>query len=232
MAKKHPNVVIKHPAATDGLDLVRTHSQHLLTLGLCKIHQQECIRWGAGDKLMELYKLMTVWCKALGLNNYAVALLELQLQLRVLPPRLAHDIMWNRSVNHQKKPNTNHPLDLALEHCNGQVKSMLSSYRGEYTANHLARVSRGSDLRTAIDQKHKSAVEYKRTKGYHRKRDTCSDALMLVGRLQDHDLFGHQPGRCYRSCNVEPGLLHVAPRQLTQWAKEHIRVWQTKPYYQ
>ena len=45
-------------------------------------------------------------------------MLESLLQTKVLlSPRLAYQPIWNRTVNHQRRIDTNHSNDLDLEHC-------------------------------------------------------------------------------------------------------------------
>lgn len=100
----------KHSECDFPSDLVKEHTEVLLTLGLMKKVHDTTIQVADGDMLMVLYKYMLIWFRANNMNNYSTGLLELQFQLRVLPAYLAHSITWNRFVNTKGKLDTNKPM--------------------------------------------------------------------------------------------------------------------------
>ena len=59
-------------------------------------------------------------------TKYALAAIQLQAYVQaMLTPRLAHSLIWNRTVNNHGGPGRNIPMDLSLEHLNNLVKGLL-----------------------------------------------------------------------------------------------------------
>ena len=106
-------MITKHTADPDcehQIDMVRQHTDVLMTLGLVKATHDRAIREANRDLLMILYKYMLIWFKTNEMSNYSTGLLELQFQMRVLPAYLAHAVKWNRFVNTRGKADSNIPM--------------------------------------------------------------------------------------------------------------------------
>ena len=65
------------------------------------------------------------------MKNYALGLLELQFQLAVLPEHMTVSLIQNRFVNFAGKVDSNHPVDLVVEHENKFFKQNIKTYRGD-----------------------------------------------------------------------------------------------------
>ncbi|XP_077869167.1 uncharacterized protein LOC144360285, partial [Saccoglossus kowalevskii] len=117
-----------------------THS----ALVLCMFRRNHCdaIHMGDGERVLRLYKYFYLFYKVSNCPKYAYAALELLAQtMCLLTPRLAHRLTWNRFVNLQGKTDSNHPMDLDVEHENKVFKNDITSYRGEITQKTISRVS-------------------------------------------------------------------------------------------
>lgn len=212
-------------------DHIYIHSRLLLTVGLVNMQVKNFIHYGNGVKLLQTYKLLTVWCKALGFHNYANGLLELQYQIRALHPSIRHDIIWNRSINLQGKKDSNIPIDLAVEHENRRVKEQLSAYRGDYTDRHLARISKASTVKTSIEECFYKQLNMKRRSGRNKQTSTADSISILVQAINPIKPFTIQLGRQYNVANVSQTVLAVNYDELNLWAREKLDIYFTKPFY-
>lgn len=98
-------------------DYVLNYSKLSLTLGLLKLNHDDAIRMGDGQRIMQLDKVFYLYYKAFNCSKYAYGMLETILQTRVLlSERMAHRLIWNRTVNNSGKIDSNLPNDLDLEH--------------------------------------------------------------------------------------------------------------------
>ena len=119
-------------------DKVYNYTHNLLVLLLLREHHND------GERVVRLYKHYTLFFEISKCPKYALATLELQAQLHCLvTPRLAYSLTWNRFVNHKGQVDSNHPMDLDLEHDHKYFKNDIHSYRGEITDRSITRVSRG-----------------------------------------------------------------------------------------
>ena len=116
-----------------------------LTLGLLKLNHNDAIRMGDGECILRLDKVFYLFYKAFSFTKYAYGILETVLQTSVLlSERLAHRLVWNRTVNNSGKVDSNLPNDLDLEHCNRIFKDAADSYRGVCTEKVVSRVNRSA----------------------------------------------------------------------------------------
>ena len=121
------------------VDKVRNYTHQLLILLLLRLDHNDAIKHGDGERVIRLYKYFCLYFKVSNCPKYSFAMLQLQAQVNaLLSPRLAHSLTWNRFVNHQGKRDTNHPMDLEIEHDNKLFKNDCQSYRGGLPLPRLA----------------------------------------------------------------------------------------------
>jgi hypothetical protein len=124
-------------------DKVYNYTHQVLVLLLLQMNHNDAINIGDGGRVIRLYKFFYLYFKISNCPKYAYATLELLAQVNgLLSPRMAYSLTWNRFVNHQGRLNSNHPMDLDLEHDNKCFKNDICSYRGEITERSVNRVGR------------------------------------------------------------------------------------------
>lgn len=134
--EKHGIVDISQPATEQSqtVDKVRNYTHQLLILLLLRLDHNDSIKHGDGERVIRLYKYFCLYFKVSNCPKYSFAMLQLQAQVNaLLSPSLAHSLTWNRFVNHQGKPDTNHPMDLEIEHDNKLFKNDCQSYCSRMT---------------------------------------------------------------------------------------------------
>lgn len=111
------------------LDRVLEYTKTVITMGLLRLEHNNALGLGDGARIMRVNKCLMPVYKTKekgGISRgpkYAYAVLELMLQVQaLLPPQLAYQLMWNRTVNHRGEAETNYPNDLDVEHCNKYFK--------------------------------------------------------------------------------------------------------------
>ena len=105
---------------------------------------------------------------------------KLQAQVNcLLTPRVSYSLTWNRLVNHQGAIDTNHPMDLDIEHDNKNFKNDCHSYRGEITDKSIDRVSRSTEKSDSILYNFDEVTSVKRPSGRHTILSTEEDIMLL-----------------------------------------------------
>lgn len=79
-------------------------------MGLLRLNHTDAIRMGDGQRIMDINMYLYLLYKQNNCPKYAYGILETLVQANVLlSERLAYRLIWNRTVNHQGKADTNHP---------------------------------------------------------------------------------------------------------------------------
>ena len=113
-------------------DRVRNYTQLILILGLLRLDHNDAIHMGDSERIMVINQFLMMYYKACHCPKYAYGILETIAQTKVLPTeRMAHRLVWNRTVNHKGEFSSIHPNNLDIEHCN--KKEEARSYRGVFT---------------------------------------------------------------------------------------------------
>ena len=118
------------------------------------------------------------------------------LQTKVLlSERLAHRLIWNRSVNNNGQLDSNLPNDLDIEHCNKVFKDEAHSYRGVFTDKVVSRVSRSAMKTDMVLKNYGKVSKVARPSGRHTPGDVTCDIVTLVQQFKARNLFGYVSGR-------------------------------------
>lgn len=226
--------MIKHHGNSVGTDddYVLYHTRALMTLGLFRLYHNKLISVGDGKRLMSLYRLMYVWCHNLGLKNYALGLLELQFQLAVLPEHMRVSLIQNRFVNFAGKVDTNHPVDLVVEHENKFFKQNIKTYRGDFTQNALDKVTKASNVTKAMKKNLKQSTGLRQKDvGTHTSKDPRPDVLALVNQFRGDSLFEDIPSRSYKNLFVHPNVFKINRSELLYFVTKNVKTFKTMHYY-
>ena len=187
------------------------------------------IKYGDGEKTVQSYKHLMLWCKNLGLGHYSKGLLETQYQAVELPAPQRTSLIWNRYVNNWGRADSRVPKDLDLEHKNFTLKQELKSYRGDYTQKSLDKISKAGNIRREICDNFAKATGHYVSKSV--KEMSTADIKILVNALRSESLYENIPGRTYRFVHVPRNLLQCDKAAVMQWADIETKYRQTKHYY-
>ena len=140
-------------------DKVRNYTHQLLILLLLRLDHNDAIKHRDRECIIRLYKYFSLYFKVSNCPKYSYTLLQLQAQVNaLLSPTLAHSLTWNRSLSHQGKPDTNHPMDLEIE----LFKNDCQSYRGEIPEKTVQHVGRSTMPAEEIHRNFEKTCEVKR----------------------------------------------------------------------
>ena len=115
-----------------------------------------------------------------------------------MPPRIAHDLMWNRTVNVQGGRGNCIPLDRCNEHFNNSSKGVLKHSRNLSSKN----LQRASDLGGPLGREVGEASSMKGAKRKGRKKRKAQDRDLLesfVELFSPNALFDTVPTRTHAS---------------------------------
>ncbi|XP_072181183.1 uncharacterized protein [Diadema setosum] len=192
---KHPGAPgpkDQHPSNQDG---VFNYTRCALGMGMLAHDFNDARQMGDGERIIRLYKLLLLHCRAANKPKYSFHILRLLAQVKCfLSPRLAYELTWNRFVNSKGKIGCNVEVDRAMEHRNRIFKESCHGLRGHITQQSVDRVSRSAqivhDLLTNVDaQISVKKDSAKRQETGHR------DVDALAKILNDEDIFVETAGR-------------------------------------
>ena len=126
---------------------ILNYTRSVLLLGLLRLNHTDAIRMGDGQRIMDIHMYLCLLYKTFKCPKYAYGMLKTIVQIKVLlTERLAHRLVWNRTVNHRGKPDSNHPNDLDLEHQNMLFKDQIHNYRDIFTERGISMVSQSGTI--------------------------------------------------------------------------------------
>lgn len=215
-------------------DMVYNYTHNVLVLLLLRANHNDAIHLGDGKQVVGLYKFFYLFYKISNCPKYAFATLELLAQLScLLTPRMSYSLTWNCFVNHKGKVDSNHPMDLDLEHDNKYFKNDIHSYRGEITDRSIDRVSRSVESTNAILDSYDNNTAVRRPSGRHTRRSTEEDVMLLVEHLQEADVYSSIPGRFHLAFpKMKHNLFEAMDMgRLKSWISNSIKKFSKKNYY-
>ena len=124
-------------------DLVLSYACESLTLGLFLMEFIDAIREGDGLRIVRCWRYFLLLFKTTGRTNYSVEAFTLLAQLHfIFTPRMAHQLVWSRTVNTHGRPGKNIPCDLHMEHLNRDCKTAIAGLGANITDKAVQRVGR------------------------------------------------------------------------------------------
>ena len=218
----------------NGDDFILNYTRLCLTHGLNQKNHNDAIKMGDGDRIMRVNKFLYMYYKTCGCHKYAFGILETLTQSMVLlSERKVHQLVWNRTVNHRGEPDTNHPNDLDLEHCNKVFKDEAHSYRGTFTDKTLSRVSRSALTLHGLVKNFDKISNTSLSSGKHKDADTKDDIRILVQHINPVNIFDHIPGRSYTAYPTisDNPLKSLNMERFRDWISESISSFGKKHFY-
>lgn len=210
-------------------DGVFNYASAVLTDGLLLLEFRDAIHEGDGPRIMRCWKFMLLYFFSSGHNKYALEAFNLLADVHsAASPRLAHQIMWSRTVNTQGRPGHNVPVDLHMEHLNRCLKDSIIGLGANVTENTVVQSSKSLrgvlDVCTNINQ----ACGVTSESMHHTIKGSQTDRDMVIVELtRKSHVFDYIPGRQHYSANFHT-CLNIAETVKASSLFEWIRTQQSK----
>jgi len=212
---------------TNAEDHVQQYAREVLTLGLLLMEFDDAIHEGDGYRTMRCWRYLLILFKATKRKNYSIEAFTLLAQYHLLySPRMAMQLLTNRTVNIHGRPGKNIPCDLHLEHLNKEAKNSLMGLGSNITDEAVRRVGKTIGHTVHILKNFDKVNEIKEPSGRHGKRSCEKDMQILLKQLCDKScVFATIPGRKHRcfpkfQSNIEQSIPHAT---LTDWMHEQLK---------
>ena len=218
---------------TSSSDGILNYTKQCLLLGLLRLNHNDAIRMGDGQRIMDVNMYLCLLYKINNCTKYAYGMLETIAQTKaLLTERLAYQLIWNRTVNHQGKIDTNHPNDLDIEHQNKLFKDQVHSYRGEFTDKTISRVSRSVVTTDKVMKAFDHSMKVFRPSGKHQSINTEDDIWQLIQQLTERKVFNYTPGRCHNHFGfINSNLFEIDNEKLREWISNCLRRYAQEHFY-
>ncbi|XP_052071483.1 uncharacterized protein LOC127709853 [Mytilus californianus] len=172
----------------------------LLREGLMDWCREDAAKENDGDRLVRMWRFDMLRFSYTNHTKYRLLAFKLQAQLlAILPPKKAHELKYNRTVNIHGGPGGNIPCDLALEFMNMRAKDGLTGLRGNLTSTAIQRCGRSLQGCNYLIDGYTKGLQQFFGKPANSKPSIQKDINKLVDSLKVEKLFERIPGRSHRS---------------------------------
>jgi len=216
-------------------DAIFNYATALMSDCLVVEELSDAIREGDGERVIRVWKFLLLYFRASHRTKYALEGLTLLAQVSaLLPPRLAHQVKWNRFVNTRGKPGCNIPCDLEMEHQNKEFKAHLATVGGNVSSNTLIRTGKALKTLSAICDHFDVSTCVNPPTVHHSTKSATKDEEVLVRVL-------HSKCKVFRRRGSHSTIkFHLFPRnsfskinktKFKEWFKKHVRKMKVKEDY-
>ncbi len=187
----------------------------------------DAVSEGDGQRVVRCWKFMLPYLKHDGARSrkYAFEALFIFCQIyAILSPREAHRLIWNRFHKNKTGHGGNISLDLALEHYNNLLKTIVKHLRPIATnPKVLERYCKALTINKTLLPNFDSSCGVIRRSGKHVEANVSNDLLKIVKELMKNEAFVLKPGRSYQSfAGMDATLLkNFSVHDMYQWIDEH-----------
>ena len=199
----------------------------LLEFGMIQLNFHDAILEGDGERVLQSWKFMLLYLKKDGAasRKYAVQGLYLLLQTHaLLPERDAHRLIWNRFHKARRGQGGNIPLDLALEHNNLLIKTIMRKL-GSNATNKKAmdRLDKALHANKALLDNYDVFCGVIKRSGKHFAKSAEKDLHKIIAELVSQNAMAYTPGRSYKSFpSCKSSLLEgCSIHDFYSWINEH-----------
>lgn len=173
-----------HSPASAQVDSKFAYACDLLGNGLLLMEFIDGVREGDGNRIVRVWRYMLLIFKATKCKNYAIESFTLLMQQAYLfSPRLAAQLVWNRTVNVHGRIGRNISADLFMEHLNRECKDILAGMYSNISEQSMLRVSRAlkplQSAMLAFDIQNEVPLD----SGSHTRKSSSADMEKLVKQL-------------------------------------------------
>ena len=208
-------------------DDVRNYQCSLLEYGMLQMNFHDAISEGDGARVLRCWKFMLPYLRKDGASSRKYALEGLYLLFQVntlLPPKDAYSLIWNRFHKSKLGLGGNIPLDMALEHFNLLVKTVLRKLGSNVTNKKaIDRLLKALTCNKALLDKYDTFCGVIKRSGKHYAKSSENDLKKVAAELVSQNAMEFIPGRRYKSfpsCNVSL-LEDFSIHDFYSWINEH-----------
>ena len=186
----------------------------------------DAIKEGDGERIMQQYKYIMLYCKADGAHStkYALeCLYQFFLVLALLSQRDSERFVWNRSVNNSSRKGANIPTDEDTEHDNNAIRQGIRNLGPNVTENAVQRISFARSPTASILGNLDDGIKRQLQLGKHSHGNLQRDLNELVKRAFEFRIFSEVEGCSYKIFNGfhRDRLADLDVSSLHQWIKRH-----------
>ena len=210
--------------STSNDDHVENHSIQLVSLGLFYLNYRDAIREGDGERVLNAWRYMLPMFIATGRKNYAKeAFLFLINHDVLLPPRMAHQMLWRRFVNVRGVSGGNIPADLHNEHLNRVCKEAITGLGSNKSSENVTRIGKAIGTILPILSHFDQDNDVTMPSGKHSRASSERDRDIVVKDLVKYRVLEYHQGRQLLGLAKAKSLLHKMSRNdLEEWIVSHF----------
>ena len=161
-------------------------------------------------------------------SKYAIEAFHLLAQINaLLSPRLAHELIWNRTVNVNGGAGNNIPMDLHLEHLNRVFKDNINTFRAHISEQSVQRSSRAIGTVKVVLEHFDKAASVKRESGHHTDANISRDFNVTLQLLKKQNVFKKHSGRShssFKTISSDPfSKCKEDPSEIINWMTKRVK---------
>lgn len=177
------------------LDGVHVYALDVLNLGLLYQGFHDAIREGDGDRVVLYWKAMMIVFKGTNRRNYGKEAFLLLFQLQSSSERVAEQIKWSRFVNKKGRVGCNIPCDLALEHLNRRLKTIIHNLGANVVPSAIVRAAKSIGVVDTVCELFEQSVQSHPSSDHHTVAKDNKDFKLVLETLLEKDIFKEENGR-------------------------------------
>ena len=213
----------EHDAAV-GVDHVQAYASDLLSLGLLLMEFLDGICEGEGQRIIHCWRYFLLLFKAANRVNYSIEAFSLLVHYQfLLPPRIAMQLMWSRTVNTHGRPGKNIACDIHMEHLNREAKKCITGLGANITDEAVQRIGRSIGHIVKILKHFDDINDIKQPSSRHSRQSCEKDMHLLLTQLHDvSGVFDSHPGRAHSNFPKHQASVTSIPK-LKEWMGKQLQ---------
>ena len=170
-------------------DGVYNYSCNALGLGLLAKNFVDARKHGDGERIIRLYKFLLLYFRLEHQTKYSYYILYTLCQVhQLLPPKLAHELVWNRTNNSRGLVDSNVENDRTVEHHNKYFKMDCKDFQGKVTSKSIARASQSYSNMNDLMGRYDNETATRKPSGKHTKPDNSGDIRDLCKQMKQRNI--------------------------------------------
>lgn len=215
--RKLPHSIVICGDETVATDVVRdsspdgvfNYASAVLNDGLLLLELRDAIHEGDGPRIIRCWKFMILhWWHAKHVKYTGEAIHLIGAIKATASRRIAHELLWCRTVNTRGGAGNNIPVDLFLEHLNRSLKEYVNGIGPNKSINTIVQASKSLKCLLGIASHYDHECGIKPASIHHSKASSAKDREAIMNELcKESKVFDYIPGRYHYSFkNISPHI--------------------------
>lgn len=227
VVKKFTDLSFGKSKEPSGNDYVFNYACDVFTLGLFFLEFNDSVNEGDGLRILRCWRYLLLIFFAKKRKNYSYEAFRLLVQHDyLLSPRMAHQLIWSRTLNTHGRAGHNVPCDIHMEHLNALCKSAISGLGSNISEKSVDRVGRCISEVAKIAETFDSVNSVPIRSGKHNPRSRKKDVEKIIEQLTKYKVFQKIPERNHKhykkyTSNV---MKNVDLTKLQLWMTEKLQL--------